>query len=166
MIFVRSPRIYIALILHSSQYSGFYRRSCSNFQGVRKPIRGYPCALSRDFLSLFFLRRALGRDRKCPGPPSFVLSLSLSPYHSFLILSRHSTECERKIKRTKARKRGRKTLTRISLRAREESTREEMGQTERERGDADAPRKELSFSPSHTRPGWLTHHYRQFINSQ
>lgn len=37
---------------------------------------------------------------------------------------------------------------------------------ERERGDADAPRKELSFSPSHTRPGWLTHHYRQFINSQ
>jgi len=82
-------------------------------------------------------------------------------------------ECDRKTKGMKVRRRGREILTRISLQAREESTRNETKARKKEwesekRGKRERgrPKKELSFSPSHMQPGWLTHHYRQFINSQ
>lgn len=147
---------------------------CENADG---PIRRYPRTLPRDFLSLFFLRR----DRKGPDrsalsfsfPQLLSLSSSLSFARLLLVFSAWPTERERKIERSRARGGGWKTLTRISLQAREESTGEESeGQDqenerrrykksarkrERERGkeagdgegNADAPRKELSLSLPH-----------------
>lgn len=65
-------------------------------------------------------------------------------------------------------------LTRISLEARKETSETSRGKEDRSWEDTSARELEenflplLSLAPSHAAPsrGWLTHHYRQFINSQ
>lgn len=89
------------------------------------------CALSRDFLSSFFPRRALGRDRTRPGPPSFVLSLSLS-------FVSYSTECERKIERRRE-KDFNKNFASSARRNRREKRERERARTPREKSSRSLP---------------------------
>lgn len=193
----------------TSRFSYYLRREilpsivpqlCVSIRSRAKTRTGRSEGIRAPFLVisfLYFSSDGIERARIALLSPSLSLSfslyLSLSSSLSFarplLVFSAWPTERERKIERSRARGGGWKTLTRISLQAREESTGEESeGQDQEnerrrrykksarkreregkkqgtERGTR-TPREKSSRSPSHTRSGWLTHHYRQFINSQ
>lgn len=128
------------------------RWSCCNvafrFEAVWKygRIRGYSRP-SLWFAFFIFSSKRSDEIEGAPDPPFFILSpsVSFSPLFLFLTLSEYSTECGRKSKGAKVRRRGREILTRISpARSRREMRRKRERESKREtrkKGERGRPKK-------------------------